>query len=247
MGPDQARAAAVRRAAPAELPISELPSPNWDERPDGVPVDTLILHYTGMQSADAALDRLRDPVARVSSHYVVGEDGAVWRLVGERHRAWHAGVSYWRGHTALNDRSVGIEIVNPGHEWGYRCFPALQMAAVCELCLAILGRHPIPARNVVGHSDVAPDRKQDPGELFDWPGLATNGVGLWSESSAAAGVVDDVPGALQKIGYEGDGRDGGDLTVTLRAFQRHWLPHAVSGQADAATRARLHDILAAIA
>jgi N-acetylmuramoyl-L-alanine amidase len=246
MGPDQARAAAVRRATPAELSISELPSPNWDERPDGVPIDMLILHYTGMQSADAALDRLCDPVARVSSHYVVGEDGAVWRLVGERHRAWHAGVSYWRGHTTLNDRSVGIEIVNPGHEWGYRCFPALQMAAVCELCLAILGRHAVPARNVVGHSDVAPDRKQDPGELFDWPGLAANGVGLWPDSSAAAGVVDDVPGALHKIGYEGSGR-GDDLTVTLRAFQRHWLPHSVSGQADAATRARLHDILAAIA
>jgi len=232
----------VRWAGAGELAIAELPSPNWDERPNGVLVDTLILHYTGMPSAPVALDRLRDPAARVSSHYVVEEDGAVRRLVAERHRAWHAGVSYWRGHTALNDRSIGIEIVNPGHEWGYRCFPALQMAAVCEFCLAILGRHPIPARNVVGHSDVAPDRKQDPGELFDWPGLAANGVGLWPGPSAPAVLVDDVPDALRTIGYA-----DGELAVTLRAFQRHWLPEAVDGRDDAATRARLHDVLTATA
>lgn len=222
--------------------IRELPSPNWDARPDGMPIDMLILHYTGMQSAQAALDRLRDPVARVSSHYVVDEDGAIWRLVAESHRAWHAGVSHWRGHTALNDRSVGVEIANPGHEWGYRCFPALQMAAVCELCLAILGRHPIPARNVVGHSDVAPDRKQDPGELFDWPGLAANGVGLWPASAEATGLVGDVSDALGAIGYS-----DGELSVTLRAFQRHWLPGSVTGQADAATRARLQALLAILA
>jgi len=228
--------------ATVEWPIRDLPSPNWDTRPQGVPVDMLILHYTGMQSAQAALDRLRDSAACVSSHYVVDEDGAVWRLVAEQHRAWHAGVSYWRGHTVLNDRSVGIEIVNPGHEWGYRPFPALQMAAVCELCLGILDRHPIPARNVVGHSDVAPDRKQDPGELFDWPGLAANGVGLWPDTPADADVLDDVPGALRTIGYA-----DGDLAVTLQAFQRHWLPKAVSGRADSATRARLHAVRAAMA
>ncbi len=223
-------------------PIRELPSPNWDVRPDGVPIDMLILHYTGMQSAQAALDRLRDPVARVSSHYVVDEDGAVWRLVAEQRRAWHAGVSYWRGHSALNDRSVGIEIVNPGHEWGYRCFPALQMAAVCDLCLAILGRHAVPARNVVGHSDVAPDRKQDPGELFDWPGLATNGVGLWPDAAPQTEPADDVPGALRAVGY-----GEADLAVTLRAFQRHWLPEAITGEADDATRARLREVVEAMA
>ncbi len=223
-------------------PIRELPSPNWDARPDGVPIDMLILHYTGMQSAQAALDRLRDPAARVSSHYVVDEDGTVWRLVAEQHRAWHAGVSQWRGHTALNGRSVGIEIVNPGHEWGYRCFPALQMAAVCELCLAILGRHPIPARNVVGHSDVAPDRKQDPGELFDWQGLAANGVGLWPEMPTAHEQGNCVSGTLREIGYA-----DGDSAIVLRAFQRHWLPGAVTGQADAATLARLRAVQAALA
>ena len=126
----------------------------------------------GMKTARAALDRLRDPGAAVSSHYVVDEDGTVFRLVPEDRRAWHAGVSHWRGHAALNARSIGIEIVNPGHEWGYRDFPVLQLAAVCDLCLLILARHPIPARNVVGHSDVAPDRKEDPGERFDWRALA---------------------------------------------------------------------------
>jgi len=237
-----APAATLQASTPAEPPIRDLPSPNWDARPDAAPVDMLILHYTGMQSAQAALDRLRDPAARVSSHYVVDEDGAVWRLVAEQRRAWHAGVSHWRGHATLNDRSVGIEIVNPGHEWGYRPFPALQMAAVCDLCLAILGRHPIPARNVVGHSDVAPDRKQDPGELFDWSGLAASGVGLWPGPTAELGLVGDVPGALRAIGY-----DDGDPAATLRAFQRHWLPDAVTGHADAATQARLHAVLAAMA
>jgi N-acetylmuramoyl-L-alanine amidase len=228
--------------AAAGPPIRELPSPNWDARPDGMPIDMLILHYTGMPSAQAALDRLRDPAARVSSHYVVDEDGAVWRLVAEQRRAWHAGVSHWRGHSALNDRSIGIEIVNPGHEWGYRCFPALQMAAVCDLCLAILGRHAIPTRNVVGHSDVAPDRKQDPGELFDWPGLAMNGVGLWPDAAPQTEPADDVPGALRAIGY-----GEADLAVTLRAFQRHWLPEAITGKADEATRARLRAVVEAMA
>jgi len=156
--------------------ITDLPSPNQDDRP--LPVDMLILHYTGMQSAQAAIDRLRDPAAKVSSHYVVDEDGAIYRLVAEEQRAYHAGISYWRGRTALNDCSIGIEIVNPGHEWGYRPFPDAQMQAVRSLCLEILARHAIPARNVVGHSDVAPNRKQDPGELFPWRWLAGQGVGL---------------------------------------------------------------------
>ena len=221
-----------------DLPVRDLPSPNQDARPGGVPVDTLILHYTGMQTAQAALDRLRDPAAAVSSHYVVEEDGTVWRLVPEDRRAFHAGVSAWRGHQVLNGRSIGVEIVNPGHEWGYRPFPALQMAAVCDLCLGILARHPIPARNVVGHSDVAPDRKQDPGELFGWPGLARNGVGLWPGPDGIP--VPDARAALADIGYPIP-----DLPVTLRAFQRHWLPDRVTGDACPATLARLGAVLAA--
>ena len=230
--------------------IRDLPSPNHNERPPGMPVDILILHYTGMKTAKAAIDRLRDPEAQVSSHYVVDEDGAVLRLVPEERRAWHAGISYWRGHAALNDRSVGIEIVNPGHEWGYRDFPVLQMAAVCDLCLSILSRHPIPPRNVVAHSDVAPDRKEDPGERFGWEDLARNGVGLWPlrvPDLGVGGLVRDalalrpVRGALNAIGYRvaPEGALDPALSTVLRAFQRHWRPEAVTGQADEGTRARL--------
>jgi N-acetylmuramoyl-L-alanine amidase len=232
------------------LHIRELPSPNHDDRPAGTPIDTLILHYTGMQSAQDAIDRLRDPVARVSSHYVVDEDGSVLCLVPEERRAWHAGVSFWRGHTELNARSIGIEIVNAGHEWGYRDFPALQMAVVCDLCLAILSRHAISARNIVAHSDVAPDRKEDPGEKFDWRGLAKNGVGIWPQNVIDlgttgevrdAGSLRDVRAALADIGYRvaPEGELDPALTAVLRAFQRHWRPEAITGQADAGTLARL--------
>ena len=228
--------------------MKQAPSPNHDERPPGTPVDVLLLHYTGMQSAAAAIDRLRDPAAHVSSHYVVEEDGLVWQLAPEERRAWHAGVSYWRGHTGLNDRSVGIEIVNPGHEWGYRPFPALQMAAVCELCLGVLRRHPIPPRNVIAHSDVAPDRKEDPGELFDWRGLAANGVGLWPGPSPHPGPLPqagegELLAALGLIGYRTDL----PVTILLRAFQRHWRPQPVDGVADPETCDRLSAMLACLA
>jgi N-acetylmuramoyl-L-alanine amidase len=235
------------------LRIRELPSANQDDRPVDEPIDMLILHYTGMRSAQEAIDRLRDPAARVSSHYVVDEDGSVLQLVPEDRRAWHAGVSYWRGHSELNGRSIGIEIVNPGHEWGYRDFPALQMAVVCDLCLAILSRHAIPARNVVAHSDVAPDRKEDPGEKFDWRGLAQNGVGLWPQDVPDLGTADalhdadflrDVRTALVKIGYRvaPEGAFDPALATVLRAFQRHWRPEAITGQADPGTRARLQGV-----
>jgi N-acetylmuramoyl-L-alanine amidase len=230
--------------------IRDLPSPNQDDRPTGVPIDMLILHYTGMQSAPAAVERLRDPAAKVSSHYVVDEDGFVLRLVAEERRAYHAGVSYWRGYTELNGRSIGIEIVNPGHEWGYRDFPVLQLAAVCDLCLSILSRHTIPGRNIVAHSDVAPDRKQDPGEKFPWEDLARNGVGVWPAGVpdlGTTGVVRDaaalqgVRAALGDIGYRvaPEGALDPALSAVLRAFQRHWRPEAVTGQADSGTLARL--------
>ncbi|WP_419956596.1 N-acetylmuramoyl-L-alanine amidase [Neoroseomonas rubea] len=205
-----------------------------------MPIDMLVLHYTGMRTGPEAIARLRDPAAKVSSHYVVEEDGAVFRLVAEEHRAFHAGISHWRGHAGLNARSIGIEIVNPGHEWGYRDFPALQMAAVCDLCLDILARHPIPARNVVAHSDIAPDRKQDPGELFDWEGLARNGVGLWPGPDPAPADADAMLPLLREIGY----RDDLPLPVLITAFQRHWLPGRADGIADAATRARLAAVAA---
>jgi len=231
-------------------PYRDRLSPNQDDRPAGSVIDLLILHYTGMRTAREAIDWLRDPAAHVSSHYVVDEDGAVFRLVPEERRAFHAGVSFWRGSTELNNRSIGIEIVNPGHEWGYREFPVLQVAAACDLCLSILARHPIPARNVVGHSDVAPDRKQDPGELFDWEQMAMNGVGLWPQGAPDLGTggivrdaasLRDVRRALSDIGYRvaPEGALDPALSTVLRAFQRHWRPEAVNGQADAGTLARL--------
>jgi N-acetylmuramoyl-L-alanine amidase len=239
------------------LAIRELPSPNHDARPAETPIDTIILHYTGMRSAREAIDRLRDPAARVSSHYVVDEDGSVLRLVAEDRRAWHAGTSFWRGHRHLNDRSIGIEIVNPGHDWGYREFPALQLAATCDLCLALFSRHRIPQRNVVAHSDVAPDRKQDPGEKFDWEQLAQNGVGLWPHGLADAGTTGatrdaaslaPVRAALAEIGYETTPHGPLDpsLATTLRAFQRHWRPEAITGQADTGTLARLAALAAMV-
>ncbi|MDE2581877.1 MAG: N-acetylmuramoyl-L-alanine amidase [Rhodospirillales bacterium] len=217
----------------------------------------IVLHYTGMRSAAEAIGRLRDPAARVSAHYVVDEDGSVLRLVAEPRRAWHAGVSCWRGHRGLNDRSIGIEIVNPGHEWGYRDFPVLQLAAVCDLCLSIFSRHRIPQRNVVAHSDVAPDRKEDPGEKFDWEQLARSGVGLWPHGTPDAGTANPrrdaaglapVRAALAEIGYEVAPHGPLDpaLAAVLRAFQRHWRGEAVTGQADAGTVLRLAAVAALV-
>jgi N-acetylmuramoyl-L-alanine amidase len=232
------------------LAIRDLPSPNQDARPDGCAIDMIVLHYTGMRTARDAIERLRDPAAKVSSHFVVDEEGTVFRLVAEEQRAFHAGVSFWRGRRALNGCSIGIEIVNPGHEFGYRDFPVFQLVSVCDLCLEILSRHPVEARNIVGHSDVAPDRKDDPGEKFDWEGLARNGVGLWpdgvpdlgtSGQVRDAGSLRDVRAALARIGYEvaPEGPLDPALSTVLRAFQRHWRGEAVNGQADAGTLARL--------
>jgi N-acetylmuramoyl-L-alanine amidase len=211
--------------------IAKVASPNFDERPAETPIDMLVLHYTGMPSAAGALARLTDPAAKVSAHWLIDEDGTIVRLVPEAMRAWHAGVSFWRGETDINARSIGIELVNPGHEFGYRAFPEPQMAALLELASDIVARHPIPPRNVVGHSDVAPRRKMDPGELFDWPRLARAGVGLWPEESAECIMGEDaVRCMLSTIGYE-----AGDLFATLKAFQRHFRPARVSGRLDRET------------
>ena len=152
------------------------PSPNFDVR--SLPVQIIVLHYTGMASAQAAIERLADPAAKVSAHWLVTEDGQIVRMVDESHRAWHAGKSLWRGITDVNSASVGIEIVNPGHDFGYRAFPDAQMAAVEALVAAAVQRFNIDPANVVGHSDVAPARKSDPGELFDWARLARAGLAM---------------------------------------------------------------------
>jgi len=235
------------------LRIRDLPSPNHDDRPPSTPIDLLILHYTDMRMGQEAIDRLRDPRGGVSVHYIVEEDGSV-RLVPETRRAFHVGgASWWRGHTALNKRSVGIAIVNPGHELGYRDFPVLQLAAACDLCLDVLSHHPIPARNVVAHSDVAPHRRQDPGERFYWRSLAANGVGLWPEGAPFgdhrhvakdAAQLRDARAHLAAIGYEAapEGPLDGDLAAMLRAFQRHWRQEDVTGQPDLDTLARLEAV-----
>lgn len=218
-------------------------SPNHAPRPAGLPVDMLVLHYTGMQSARAALARLCDPAAEVSSHYLIAEDGLVWQLVGEDRCAWHAGVSSWRGATDINARSIGIELANPGHDHGSPPFPALQMAALAELCEGILARHPIPARNVVGHSDIAPERKRDPGEMFEWDRLAELGIGLWphgvpGDDTRPAEIPADL---LTSIGY---GR--WSSAATIAAAQRRWRPSCVSGSGDVGTLLRLRAVAAMI-
>jgi N-acetylmuramoyl-L-alanine amidase len=217
----------------------EAPSPNFDGRPETVPIDMLVLHYTGMESAAAALARLCDPRSEVSVHYFVDEGGEIYRLVPERKRAWHAGISAWRGWTDINARSIGIEMVNPGHEFGYRPFPEAQMAAVMELSQDIVARHPIHARNVVGHSDVAPRRKMDPGEFFDWARLAAAGVGLWPAESETCIMDPDVTAdMLAKVGYEMS-----DPMAALKAFQRHFRPERVTGRIDFGSARRLAGLL----
>ena len=235
--------------------IHDRPSPNFDRRPEGRAVEMLILHYTGMTSAAAALDRLCDPEAKVSAHYAIEEDGTVWRLVPEEARAWHAGISFWRGERDINGLSIGIELVNPGHEFGYRPFPEPQMAALEDLARAILARHPIPADKVLGHSDVAPARKLDPGELFDWRRLARAGIGLWPDdapqatSVAATGV--DIAGvqiALARFGYEvaATGVLDAATRCAVSAFQRHFRPGRVDGSPDVETCHRLAALLAGL-
>lgn len=231
------------------------PSPNHDGRGAG-PVTILVLHYTGMPDAAGALDRLCDPAAKVSAHYLIDEDGTVWALVDEARRAWHGGRGQWAGIDDVNAVSIGIELVNPGHDWGYRAFPEAQMAALEVLARDIVARHPIAPRHVIGHSDMAPERKQDPGELFDWQRLAAAGVGLWPDGAAPvrggrlgpgeAGVlVGDLQQDLAAFGYglAVTGRYDPATTAVVTAFQRHFRPARIDGVADPETRGRLARLL----
>jgi N-acetylmuramoyl-L-alanine amidase len=230
------------------LAIRERVSPNHGRRGERRRVDMLILHYTGMQSAAAALDRLCDPTARVSAHYVVEEDGAIWRLVPEARRAFHAGLSCWQGERDLNFVSIGIEIVNPGHEWGYRPFPEAQMEAVERLCGDILSRHRIPPHRVLGHSDIAPDRKTDPGELFDWPRLARAGIGIWPEpSSREPDALFDPARAVADLGAIGYCMAPAVEGPAVAAFQRRFRPARVDGVIDSETAMRLAEVRSAFA
>ncbi len=212
------------------LRIVECRSPNCDARPDGTPVDMLVLHYTGMRTAEEALARLTDPAAKVSAHYTIDRDGRVYRHVPEELRAWHAGVSYWARERNVNGRSIGIELVNPGHEFGYVPFAESQIAALIDLCEGIFRRNAIPAARVVGHSDVAPARNEDPGELFPWVQLSEYGIGAWPRPD-----VPDEPfeTALARFGYGMPPETGVPLDAVIRAFQRHFRPSCIDGIADA--------------
>jgi N-acetylmuramoyl-L-alanine amidase len=236
------------------------PSPNFGERRNGALPDLLLLHYTGMPDTAAALRRLCTAGTEVSAHYVVLEDGRIIQCVRETHRAWHAGESSWGGDTDVNSRSIGIEIANSGHDWGYPDFPRRQIAALIALCRGIMIRRNIPAHRVIGHSDVAPGRKQDPGEKLPWDLLAMSGVGIWTHpapltegETLALGARGDAVTTLQRtlaaFGY--------GLTMTgeydiptrdvVTAFQRHYRPERIDGLADVSTRATLHNLIAACA
>jgi N-acetylmuramoyl-L-alanine amidase len=219
--------------------IVDAPSPNFDER--ALPVSMLVLHYTGMEDSASAVARLRDPEAKVSAHYLVDEDGRVLRMVDEEKRAWHAGRAFWRGLTDINSASIGIEIVNPGHEFGYRPFPEPQMGSLMPLVADIVARHRIRPPYVVGHSDVAPARKLDPGELFDWARLARLGLAmprpatnlmdpLWTDGGFLL--------ALERYGY-----DVHKPKPAVEAFQRRFRPEHIDGVIDGETRAILLGLL----
>jgi N-acetylmuramoyl-L-alanine amidase len=232
--------------------VLDRPSPNYQPRGDPARIDMLVLHYTGMKTAREAIERLCDPTAKVSAHYVVEENGTIWRLVPDTRRAFHAGRSCWAGESDLNAVSIGIEIVNPGHEWGYCPFPEEQMAAVERLSVALLACFPIPPHRIVGHSDIAPDRKSDPGELFDWPRLARAGIGIWPEPATdlargrghGVGLIEQA-GALADLAAIGYCVTSGAESVCVAAFQRRFRPERWDGRLDAETARRLAEVRAA--
>ena len=241
---------------PDSFIVSEVsPSPNLDERKGGRRPDMILLHYTGMQNGEAALARLCTAASRVSAHYVVFEDGRIVQCVPEDKRAWHAGESFWAGETDINSRSIGIEIVNPGHEFGYSNFPLRQVAAVISLCKSILTRRgPIGAERILGHSDVAPARKQDPGEKFPWELLSESGIGHWVRAAPLnldgptlkpGEQVVRLQRTLASYGYDiaetGSYDDATAIVVT--AFQRHFRPAKVDGIADASTLLTLRALI----
>lgn len=217
------------------------PSPNFDDRKS--PVDMLILHYTDMLSAEEALNRLKNPKAKVSAHYLISKEGLIYNLVSEEKRAWHAGVSFWQDRKNLNHNSIGIELDNPGHLNGYQPFPPVQMNALIDLIKDIRTRWQIPNRFILGHSDIAVDRKLDPGELFDWAFLAHNNIGLWPEDKEWEAISKaEALKLLKAIGYHFDDKNG---AKAITAFQRHFLAQNLSGELDKQTRDRIqsvHDI-----
>ena len=233
------------------------PSPNFGER--RAPIDSIILHYTGMETGEGALAWLRNPASEVSCHYFIDEDGRLTQLVAEAARAWHAGASHWRGHNDLNSRSIGIEIVNQGAPAQFPPYPAAQVATVIRLCQDIIQRYALPAENILAHSDIAPLRKQDPGEAFPWGELHAHGVGLWVpaapivegevlEEGHSGTAVKAMQQALQRYGYalEATGHFDHLTRAVVAAFQRHFRQARVDGRADVSTVATLQTLCAAL-
>lgn len=246
--------------APDTPLVTELhPSPNIEPRRAGAKPSILLLHYTGLPTIERAIEVLSRPDCKVSCHYVVDVDGRIIQMVAESMRAWHAGVSSWAGETDINSASVGIEIQNPGHQLGYPDFPEAQMLAVTALCRDIAARHAIAPERVLAHSDVAPARKIDPGEKFDWPGLAKAGVGRWvmpapvDAEDAGFGIGQSATGIargqrlLKDYGYgiEASGVLDEQTRCVLRAFQLHFRPARVDGRLDRSTFQTLERLLAA--
>ena len=236
------------------------PSPNFGVRENGLTPSILVLHYTGMPSAEAAIHWLAVPESKVSCHYVTDEAGAVIQMVPEAYRAWHAGASHWKGETDINSSSIGIEIQNPGHDGGYPDFPEVQMRAVEALCRDIAERHGIEPQHVLAHSDIAPRRKIDPGEKFDWGRLAGAGVGHWTapipicngggllERGSRGDAVTCLQRQLKTYGY-GIGCTGDyceETEFVVAAFQRHFRPALVDGRADRSTVKTLEALLATL-
>ena len=237
-----------------------LPSPNQGERRGFARPNALVLHYTGMPTAAAAVDLLREPASQVSCHYVVEEDGRVLQLVPEAQRAWHAGVSCWRGERDMNSASIGIEICNPGHDGGLPPFPAIQIEAMIRLCRDIIARHALKPERVLAHSDIAPARKRDPGELFPWDSLAHAGVGHWVEPAPPSPEillqrghegppVRSLQALLALYGYEleANGVYDAAMETVVTAFQRHFRPARVDGAVDRGTVETLRNLLAGLA
>lgn len=236
--------------------IIKYPSPNFNHRPDER-IDALVFHYTDLKSSADSLARLTDPKAEVSAHYLIDEQGQVYQLVADEYRAWHAGTSYWRGQEGLNATSIGIELQNTGHQHGYENFPNAQVLSLIALSRMLIQKYDIPAPNIVGHSDIAPVRKQDPGEKFPWAQLAAAGVGLFPEAKTPpAGFTVSQVGAcqaLQAIGYKlPDQADTVLLRQVITAFQRRFLPlyfldpslQTKVGELDRTTAHRMQEVRA---
>ena len=205
-------------------------SKNFGERDPNLPIDMIVIHYTGMQTKEMSISRMCDQSSEVSAHYLIDEDGVTYNLVSEKYRAWHAGVSYWKGEKDTNSRSIGIELQNPGHDWGYTSFPEVQMKALIELTKEIIDRHGISKRMVLGHSDVAPDRKLDPGHLFDWKLMAAAEAGYWPNFTPKLPPVNQsrIRDSLTKIGYN----PNVSIVEIIKALQLHYRPTLINGKID---------------